>query len=272
MGGWFETIGVILTVILGAFAGRAFSRLNSKNWTWGYFLPMSLVALLLISTFLTVRAFIPAFAWITGSRARFVIIGLAVSMGAMTLFGRLKNPVEKVFVFAVMFCVVLWASVLPFLVPALIQDDIAALQTKLDANFVCVQSTDYTCGPAAAVTALYQLGLNAQEGEIATLSHTSPVVGTLPWCLYRAIKNRYEPEGLECQFRRFDTISQLRDADVTLAVVKDAFLLDHCVAVLDVDDHTVTIADPVLGRLLMSYEDFQTVWRFYGITLKYNPS
>jgi hypothetical protein len=116
------------------------------------------------------------------------------------------------------------------------------------------------------------LGLPAQEGEIAILSHTSPVTGTLPWCLYRAIQDRYGAQGLNCQFRRFDSVSQLREADVTLAVVRDAFLLDHCVAVLEVDDETVTIGDPVLGRVRMSHKNFKDVWRFYGIALKHNPT
>jgi predicted double-glycine peptidase len=164
--------------------------------------------------------------------------------------------------------VVIWGSVLPFFMPVLLRENLASLQTKMDADNVCVQSTNYTCGPAAAVTALRRLGLTAQEGEIAILSHSSPIAGTLPWCLYKAIQNRYASEGLDCQFRRFDSVSQLREADVTLVVVKDAFLLDHCVAVIEVGDETVTIADPVRGQTKMSYKDFEDVWRFYGIALK----
>jgi predicted double-glycine peptidase len=53
-----------------------------------------------------------------------------------------------------------------------------------------------------------------------------------------------------------------------LAVVRDAFLLDHCVAVLDVSDLTVVIADPVLGKQLMSHEQFERMWRFTGIVLQ----
>jgi hypothetical protein len=186
----------------------------------------------------------------------------------MTLLGRLNRPVEKIAVFGTMIGVVIWSSVLPFFVPVLIKGNLTNLRTKMNADNVCVQSTDYTCGPAAAVTALRRLGLAAQEGEIAILSHTSPVVGTLPWCLYKAIQHRYSSEGLDCRLRRFDSIDQLREADVTLAVVRDAFLLDHCVVVLEVGDETVTIADPVLGQTKMSHKDFAGVWRFYGIALK----
>jgi hypothetical protein len=272
MGGWFETAGVILTAVFGAVVGRMFSRLKNPHWIWGYLFPLALIALLVVATYVSIRAFVPAFAWVSGGRMRFVIIGIAVTMGSMTLLGRLKRPVEKVIVFVVMIGAVIWGAVLPFLVPALIRGNLTNLQTKVDADNVCVQSTSYTCGPAAAVTALRQLGLSAKEGELAILSHTSPVAGTLPWCLYKAIQQRYGAQGLLCQFRRFDSVSQLREADVTLAVVRDAFLLDHCVAILEVSDETVTIGDPVLGRVTMSYKSFEDVWRFYGIVLKHDPT
>jgi hypothetical protein len=272
MGGWFETAGVILTAVFGAVAGRIFSRLKNPHWIWGYLLPLALIVLLAVAAHINIKAFVPLLASIFGGRMRFVIIGIAVTMGSMTLLGRLKRPVEKVIVSVVMIGAVIWGTVLPFLVPALIRGDLTNLQTKLDADNICFQTTNYTCGPAAAVTALRQLGLLAQEGELAILSHTSPVVGTLPWCLYRAIQDRYGAEGLLCQFRRFDSVSQLREADVTLAVVRDAFLLDHCVAILEVGDETVTIGDPVLGRVTMSYKSFEGVWRFYGIVLKHDPT
>jgi hypothetical protein len=268
MGGWFETVAVVLAIIAAAAAGRFFSRLKNPHWGWGYIISLSFIGLLAVSTYANSKTFFPVFALLSGGRLRFVIIGLAVTMGSMTLLGRLKRPIEKVVLFAVMIAVVVWSSVLPFFLPVFIRNDLMRLPTLLNADNVCVQSTAYTCGPAAAVTALHQLGLSAHEGELAVLSHTSPVAGTLPWCLYKAIENRYASQGLDCQFRRFDSVSQLREADVTLAVVRDAFLLDHCVAVLEVGDDTVTIADPVFGRTKMSYKAFEGVWRFYGITLK----
>lgn len=272
MGGWFEIAGVITAAFLGAVGGRSFSRLKNPHWGWGYFLPLVLIFLLLLITFAGLNAFTPFFAWISSGRLRFVIIALSVTMGAMTLIGRLKNRIEKTFVFVIMIGVVAWGSVLPFVMPLLVRNDLADLKTRTDSNNICVQSTSYTCGPAAAVTALRRLGVTAQEGELAILSHTSPIIGTMPWSLYKAIQNRYAGDGVDCRFRRFDSINQLREAGVTLAVVKDAFLLDHCVAILEVGDNTVTIGDPILGKIRMSYKDFEGIWRFYGIALKLNPT
>ncbi|MFH1370051.1 MAG: cysteine peptidase family C39 domain-containing protein [Planctomycetota bacterium] len=268
MGGWLETTGVILIVVFAAAAGRIFSRLKNPHWGWGYCVPLALITLVLVATYISSKTFLPVLVWISCGRARFIIMGLAVTMGSMTLLGRLKNRVEKAVLLVLMAGVVIWGSVLPFFVPVLIRNDLTNLKTKITADNICVQTTNYTCGPAAAVTALRLLGFAAQEGEIAILSHTSPVVGTLPWCLYKAIQQRYAAQGIECRLRHFDSISELRGQDVTLVVVKDAFLLDHCVTVLEVGDKTITIADPSLGRQKMSHKDFENVWRFYGITLK----
>ena len=268
MNPWLETIGVIQIALLGIFLGRVFSGLRKPYWTLGYFLPAVFVAMLVLARYNNALPFVPPFSWVIAGRVRFVILALAVTMGLTTPLSRLPRKCEKLTIGVLMVVVVAWFSVLPFLVPALIKDDLSNLKTIVNSSGICYQTTDYTCGPAAAVTALGKLGLSASEGEIAVLSHSSPVVGTLPRCLYTALKNRYGADGLKCQYRRFDSIAQLRNAGITLAVVRDAFLLDHCVAVLEVSDHMVTIADPVLGRTLMSHEQFEKIWRFSGIVLK----
>jgi hypothetical protein len=268
MNPWLETMAVVILALWGVAAGWVFSRLKNPYWAWGYFIPLLMIAVLLGATYVSSRALVPVLAWLSGGRARFLVLGLSVTVGSMTLVGRLNRKLEKAIVLVLMVGVVTWSLILPFLAPALIQNELATLKTNFDSNKICFQSTDYTCAPAAAVTALTKLGFAAQEGQIAMLSHTSPVAGTLPWCLYKALANHYGPEGLECKLRHFDSVSELRNAGVTLAVVRDAFLLDHCVAVLDVTDNLVTIGDPVLGRKSMSHKQFEQIWRFYGIVLQ----
>jgi hypothetical protein len=272
MGGFFETFVVLLIVASAAFLGRWFSRLKAPHWIWGYVISLSLIVFLLISSHLGIRMTLPLLAWATVGRARFVIVGIAVAIGSLTLVGRLPKPVERIIVMAMALSLILWASIMPFLVPTLIKNELTNLKTRFDVDNICVQSTDYTCGPAAAVTALRLFGLPAQEGELAVLSHTSPVTGTLPWDLYKAIQNRYSTAGIDCRLRQFDSVSQLRDADATLVVINDSFMLDHCVVVLDVGDNFVTIADPAIGMYRLPLKSFKNVWRFYGITLKRSHS
>ena len=268
MGPWLETIGVILVAVSGIVLGRMFSALRKPHWTWGYFLPLLFIAILSIARYSNPLGFVPPFSWLTAGRIKFVILALAVTMGLTTPLSRLPNKCERVLICALMIVVVAWFSVLPFLAPALIKEHLANLKTMINADGICFQTSDYTCGPAAAVTALTKLGLPAQEGELAILSHTTPVAGTLPYCLYSALKSRYSADGLKCQYRRFESIGQLKQAGLTLTMIKDAFLRDHCVAVLVVSDKTVLVADPVLGRRIIPLEQFEKIWRFAGIVLK----
>ena len=84
---------------------------------------------------------------------------------------------------------------------------------------MCRQSSEYTCGPAAAVTALRKLGLPAEE-EIAILSPTSSLTGTEPVVLAKVLKKRYGPTGLIAEFRGFKGVGELGKAGLTVAVMR----------------------------------------------------
>lgn len=271
MNPWLETVGVALVALLGAVLGGRSHRLRTPYWALGYIVSFSLIAMLALSRCDMTLQFAPPFSWIVAGRSRLVVLALAITLGVSTLLPRLPRAWERVVVCLLMGALLLWSSILPFLTPALIESRLASIETTLDANGVCLQTTRYTCGPAAAVTALRRLGLPAGEGELAILSHASPITGTLPGSLCKALQNRYAGDGLQCRYRPFGSISELRDSGITLAVVKDAFLLDHCVAVLDISDETVTVADPSLGIRSMSRAQFEAVWRFCGIVLKRAP-
>jgi len=256
--------------VFGVFAGRACSRFRKTWWVLGYILPSVLIAMLAMVRFNNTLYFVSPFSWIAVGRIRYVVLSLAVSMGLTVPLSRLPYKFEKLVVCILMAGFVTWFSVLPFLVPALIKDRLSNLQTKFDINGICRQTTYYTCGPAAAVTALGRLGLRADEGELAVLSYSSPVTGTLPACLSSALQDRYSAEGLSCRYRSFDSIAQLKNAGITLALVKDAFMIDHCLAILEISDDVVTVADPVTGTRLIPYEEFEKIWRFSGIVLQRN--
>jgi hypothetical protein len=271
MNPWLETAGVVLIAVFGIIAGRIFSRIRKPYWVLGYILPGVLIVMLAMVRFNSNLYFVSPFSWIAAGRVRYVVLSLAVAMGLTVPLSRLPYKLEKLIVCLLMAGFVVWFSVLPFLVPALIKERLSNLQTKFDKNGICRQTTGYTCGPAAAVTALKKLGLAANEGELAVLSYSSPVTGTLPSCLSSALQNRYGAEGLNCRYQHFDSIAQLKNAGITLALVREAIFMDHCLAVLEVTDEAVTVADPVTGTQLMPYEQFEKIWRFCGIVLQRNP-
>ena len=271
MSAWIETIFVVVIAFFGILLGRLLSRMRNSYWMYGYFLSIVFIAILIGSRFSNFFVFEKPFCWVVAGRAKYVLFGLAVTVGLMSALSRLPKKGQKILTGVLMGCFVIWFSVLPFLVPALIEKNLLNLPTRLDPDGVCLQSTDFTCGPAAAVTALGKLGFQASEGQLAVLSHTSPITGTLPRCLFDTIRSRYGTQGLQCQYRHFDSVEQLKSADVTLVAVKDSFLTDHCVAVLEVSGGKVYFADPAFGRVSMSKRDFERVWRFSGIALNRLP-
>jgi hypothetical protein len=265
---WVGTIGVIFMALLGIYLGRLFSRLQKSYWLLGCSVPFVLIAMLILTRYNNSLHFVQPFSWVALGRARFIILSLAVSMGLTVPLSRLPYKFEKVIVCLLMAGFVTWCSALPLLVPALVKDHLLNLITKFDGNGICRQTTDYTCGPAAAVTALGKLGLTAEEGELAVLSYSSPMTGTLPSCLSAALENRYGADGLRCRYRHFDSVDQLKGAGVILAMVREAFLMDHCLTILNVSDDAVTVADPVTGTRLMPHAQFERIWRFSGIVLE----
>ena len=268
MNPWLETIGISLVALLGIAVGGMFSRLKTRAWVGGYFLALLLIVTLLIARLNLSLAFVPPLSWLVAGRARYVVLCLAVTIGLTSPLSRLRGKFQKVMIYFIIAVVVVYSTILPFLVPALIRKDLSKLKTRFDINGICYQTTDYTCGPAAAVTALNKLGLPAEEGEIAILAHSSPVTGTLPKCLYKALDKRYSSDGLKSQYRYFDSLAELKNAGITLAVVRDSLLREHCVAVLEVSEEMVTFADPAGGKISMSHGQFEKIWRFTGITLK----
>lgn len=263
---WLETAGVALIAVLGMALGVASRQLRRPYWILGYVLSLALIATLLLGRS-TVVHFTPPFSWLVATRMRFILIALATTLGLTTPLSRLPRQWEKVGACLLMGAVLLRFSLMPFLMPALLEGKLARLQTTIDNSGVCLQATKYTCGPAAAVTALLRLGLPANEGQIAILAHASPTVGTLPACLTQALQKLYAADGLRCHYRTFDSVAQLGRSGITLALVRSALLQDHCVTVLGVSDEAVIVADPITGVAAMPREQFRAIWRFSGIVL-----
>ena len=267
MNAWIETIGIIIVALAGMFVGGFFSKLRQWYWILGYIIGFGIIGILLLPRLDASFSSTQSIFWLTASRVKFVLLCMAVTIGLTTPISRLPHKAEKVLTVTLMIIVVAWFCVLPILFPALLERKLSQIRPIFDSHGVCYQSTDYTCGPAAAVTALNKLGLEGHEGEIAIMSRSNPVTGTLPASLMGALEDLYSKDGLQCRYRKFESSAQLNEAGITLAMIKNAFLNDHCVAVIEVTKDKVTLADPVIGKMTMSHEHFETIWRHRGIVL-----
>ena len=265
---WIETTGVVVLALAGAFLGQLFSRLKKPLWAVGYLVPMVLVSMVALARRIDRLSFLVPFSWVMAGRREFVILAFSTAMLFWTPLSRLRLERQRGMVRVLAIVCVFYFSVLPFLGEALYRPYLSNLKTHFDAEGVCLQSYHFTCGPAAAVTALRAFGLEAEEGELAILSHTSPTAGTPADLLCAALQKRYAPQGLLCEYKHFKSIEELKDAGVTIAVTKYGLLVDHYVAVLGVTDEEVVVGDPLAGRKALSHQDFGSMWRFAGIALK----
>lgn len=267
---WLESIAVTMLAVAGVVLGRWFSRRPKPYWLLGYFIPLGLIVIYGIASRYPGLMFVPPISWMMMGRNKFAVIGFVATMVLTTPLSRLSRQRDRWFIAVLMLVMVGQMSVWPFLAPAFNRDYLSRLQTKLDGDGVCLQSNDYNCGPAAAVTALRRLGFPAAEGQIAILAHTSSATGTPPDILARALQRHYGKDGLVSEFRVFKEVAELKDAGLTLAVIKFSFMLDHYVTVLEVTDTQVIVGDPLKGKATFTHEEFAGKWRFVGVTLRRN--
>jgi hypothetical protein len=265
---WLEGTFAAMVAGAGVVLGYWFSRLKKPYWMLGYFIPLALVLIYGFAIHLPVLSFTPPISWMMMGRRKFAILGFIAALVLTTPLSRLPRKRDRIAIFILMSVIVFVMSVWPFLAPAFNRNQLAHLQTHMGTDGVCLQTTDYTCGPASAVTALRKLGLPADEGEIAILSCTSSTTGTPPDLLAEALQNRYGKDGLVADYRAFKDVSELRKTGLTLAVTKFGFLVDHYVTVLDVTDTEVVVGDPLNGVDKVSWDQFRQQWRFVGVVLK----
>jgi len=265
---FLETLGAAGLTVLGVLLGRWFSRQPKPWWTLGYFIPLAVITIVVLPRFNRSFEFRPPVSWFVSGRTLFAVSGLVIAMVLVTPLSRLPRASTRRLVICFVFLMVFFSSLWPFAAPAFNRRFLASLQTRMTSDGICEQSTDYNCGPAAAVTALRKLGFPAEEGEIAIHAHTSIAIGTPPDLLCAALKKRYTPAGLQCEYRYFNSTSELNNGGITLAVIKFGLFVDHYVTVLQVTDDEIIVGDPFRGRISYSHEQFARKWRFVGVVLK----
>jgi predicted double-glycine peptidase len=234
----------------------------------GYFIPLTLILIYRVALSYPALAFLPPASWMMMGLRKYALLGFVTTMVLTTPLSRLPRKRDRVLVGLLMAALVFVKSVWPFLAPLADRRQLAHLQTRAGSDGVCRQTTGYTCGPASAVTGLRKLGLTADEGKIAILSYTSSTTGTEPDILADVLQNEYRKDGLQAEYRAFKDVAELRQAGLTLAVVKFNYLVDHFVTVLEVTDTEVIVGDPLDGLDRMTYDDFSKKWRFSGVVLK----
>jgi hypothetical protein len=261
------TVGVTVAGLVSAWAGFKVARLGPRTWMVAILIPLTVLVLTALALNYEQLAFVPPTSWLVGGSERWVSLTLAGAMTLGALAAMVKLDPQRRALLALAVVVVIRCGTLAFVGPIFSREELRTMKTNVSDLGICYQSTFYNCGPAAAVTALRRLGFPAEEGEIGLMCRTDPFYGTADDRLAREIAKRYGPEGLIVEHRYVKSLDELRKWPAAIAVIHFSLFMDHYVAVLEVDDETVTVGDPWAGREKLKRADFEKRWNHVAILL-----
>lgn len=268
MNPWIQAVIVAAVTAIGLGLGRFYFARSYRRAVWGGLAAAGWIGFVLTAHLIHILSTYSGMDWVSASRSKFLLIGFAVCFGMLGPLHYLNRPWKKNLTFSVLMGFLVLFIGIPFLGPALLNHRIRTLDTFIDSDGICRQSTSFTCGPAAAVTALKQIGLDASEAQIARVSGTIPAIGTGMWDLYQGLRKLYPPDELQCRYFRSESLEGLPSGQPVLVVMQETFWMDHCVVVLRFTDTSVTIADPTNGLRILPRRLFETFWRKTAIILR----
>lgn len=130
-----------------------------------------------------------------------------------------------------------------------------------DADGALQQTTGITCGPAAASMLLHRAGIRVSEGELAERANTTPLQGTLPHALARAVDRVARRHSLRAHIQRVDYGEAVHLRKPFVALVSRPGMGRHAICVLKVMPEEVVSLDPLSGtRETLSREAFVAEW------------
>lgn len=196
---------------------------------------------------------LPEYAWFYTLRSwpgsEFLVIFLGCAGGAAA------SLIPRVLLILPLFAALVMAAI-PHIKPLFVPLSDNDFKDKWQGN-ACLQSTASTCGPASVATILRHFGISATEREIAR-SAFSYEGGTEAWYLARYVRSR----GLAAHFVFGPTFSPEVGQPALVGVRLGR--AGHFIAVLEIHDNQVTVADPLGGETQMSLTEFRRNYEFTG--------
>lgn len=263
---WIETILVIGIAFVGLLTGAGISRLGKRAG-----LAACAVSIVLILFLVGARLYpeqLPNFIFwaFVSSRIKFILLSWFVPMGLAAAMPYLPRKSERWLTTVLIALFIYGFSVFPFLGAAIAAEELMQNPPRFDHNGVCRQSMPFTCGPAAAATALHHLGVDIGEGQLTQLSRCGMMLGTGEWELFNAVQTAADGR-LDCEFVRCEDIPALADNQILLITLRQGVLYNHCAAILEADSYTVLLADPAEGLFRVPVYQVRQIWTKTGILL-----
>ena len=201
------------------------------------------------------------------------VSGISVIVGCYT---RIKGQRLKAFVLIFLSITLMRYSLLPFIHPMVAYTGYARSAHTVASiiplrSDVFIQSTDYTCGPAALITALNHYGIPDTEENITMGTFANPYSGTQPEHIVNYVNSQHGGK-LEAKFSNYvkDVDKLVQPGSIAITIIKSSLFYDHYVVILGENpDGDLMIGDPSLGKQKISRKDFFKTWRHQVITI--NP-
>ena len=126
---------------------------------------------------------------------------------------------------------------------------------------ICLQSTGYSCGPAAAATLLHHYGVSATEDEMAELCVTrgggTRTAGTSDAGILRGLRHKLQDRGRAV----ISTPSYDEIPVPSLVAIQLNPRLGHCILISKVESDQVRVIDPLFGRGTIVRSQFERMWQ-----------
>lgn len=136
------------------------------------------------------------------------------------------------------------------------------LQDERTGDGAILQTSPYTCGPAAAASLLALRGIETNEREMARLAGTTDL-GTSPGGILRCLLCK----GLAAHKARL-TLADLRASPAPAILLVDhpgMGALSHAIVLERIEGGTAHVIDPLSGRVRMDVDQLQRQWRGHAI-------
>ncbi|MFT3686489.1 MAG: cysteine peptidase family C39 domain-containing protein [Phycisphaerales bacterium] len=134
-------------------------------------------------------------------------------------------------------------------------------------NGVCRQTSDATCVAASMTTMLFAHGVDTTEEEMASLAMTDSGGASEARAIW-ALQRRLAATSWRPEYGTMDVASLAAVPKPCIVTLRWGLLVSHMVAVMSMDETTVTLGDPLAGVRVVTREQFAQDWRGRAIWLK----
>ena len=260
---------IIITIVfcLAAYLANRIGRFPDPKWIAGFIVGGAMLFVINLPRIVPSLLNTSFYQLILGNDIDIAIMGTAGIISIVPCVPRLKGHRSKFLAITFLVVSLLRCSFLPAACSYFNRNELTNLSGRIDSDGVYLQTTGYTCGPAATATVLNAYGIKDTERNIALNTGCNSYSGTKSLDLVDYINTRYGNK-LRAEYRYFKDIDSLINTDAFfIAEVEAGAFTDHFVAILGLDNNSVMIADPSVGQIQTSIKLFTREWKNRAIVI-----